>query len=182
MKSEYNFSYGSIGNFIITKILSLCLNLFMFFLSIFVTTALLGQVEYRLTNNYILLKLFTILLIILSGLFSIYLIITFLLPKKAILNDNFIKIRRNTLIPRYLLRGFNDEIFIKDIVECDIYDGEKHPLFRSGPYAVPYFNWDDLIEIKTSDNKCYLVPLKDSEGFIAEINKRLSDTKDNAKS
>lgn len=80
----------------------------------------------------------------------------------------------------YILPGFNDEIFIKDIVECKKYDGKKYRFDRRDPYAVLFFNWDDLVEINTSNDKKYLIPLKNSDDFIEKVNEiRLSLQKEN---
>lgn len=70
----------------------------------------------------------------------------------------------------YILRGFNDEIFIKDIVECKKYDGKRYRFDRRDPYAVLFFNWDDLVEIRTNDDKKYLIPVKNSDDFVEKVN------------
>lgn len=43
-------------------------------------------------------------------------------------------------------------------------------LDRTGPYSVFFFNWDDLVEIRTNDDKKYLVPIKNSDDFIEKVN------------
>ena len=44
------------------------------------------------------------------------------------------------------------------------------------PLSILYFNWDDLVEINTT-NKRYLIPVENSKNFIEEINKRIKSTK-----
>ena len=46
------------------------------------------------------------------------------------------------------------------------------------PLSILYFNWDDLVEINTT-NKRYLIPVENSKNFIEEINKRIKSTKSN---
>lgn len=105
-----------------------------------------------------------------------YFTVIFFIPKKAILYSNAICVRRYFLNYEHLFRGLNDEIFLKDVVECKKYDGKRYRFDRTAPYAIYFFNWDDLIEIRTEEKK-YLVPLKNSDKFVEEVNNRIEKLK-----
>lgn len=172
MKTEYRFSYGSIFKFIFSQVI-LCIYNFFAFLIVAIPVALLyGEIESIFRENYVLMKIITILMTIFILIFALILCVFFFLPKKAVINSSFVTIKRYMLNFGYVLRGFNDEIFIKEIAECKKYVGDKYCLDRSEPYAVFFFDWDSLVEIRTIDNKRYFVPLKNSDDFIEEINKR----------
>lgn len=179
MKTEYKFSYGSIFKLIFSQVM-LCIYNFFAFLIVAIPVALLyGEIESIFRENYVLMKIITILMTIFIIVYALILCVFFFLPKKAIIKRDFVIIKRYMLNFGYILRGFNDEIYIKEIVECKKYDGEKYCLDRSGPYAVFFFDWDSLVEIRTIDNKCYLVPLKNSDDFIEEINKKREKLQNN---
>lgn len=172
MKTEYKISYGNIFNLIFSQVM-LGVNNFGAFLIVAVPILwLYGEIESNFRENYALIKIITIVMTVIIFVVALILCVFFFLPKKAIVKNNFIIIKRYMLNFRYILRGFNDEIFIKEIVACEKYCGNRYSLDRSGPYAVFFFNWDDLVKIKTADNKYYLVPLKNSEEFINEVNIR----------
>ncbi len=170
MKLEYKFDYGNVLNFVFSEIITSIYNLFSLLLFSIPILWIYSEFEYIYRDNYILLKIITIIIVVLFGLYLSYLIIIFFLPKKAIIEGNFIIVKRYMLNFRYIFRGFNDEIFIKDIVECKIYDGKRYKLDRTGPYATFFFAWDNLVEIKTRNNKAYLIPLKNSVDFIEKVN------------
>ena len=172
MKTEYKFSYGNVFNFIFSQVILCIYNFFAFLIVAIPVTLLYGKIESIFRENYVLMKIITILMTVFILIFALILCVFFFLPKKAIINNDFLIIKRYMLNFGYIVRGFNDEIFIKEIVECKKYDGEKYRLDRSGPYAIFFFDWDDLVEIKT-ERKAYLVPIKNSDNFIAEVNKRL---------
>ncbi len=174
MENKYKFSYGNVFNLIFSQIILCIYNLFAFLIVAVPITLLYIKLENLFKDNYVLMKIITILMAAFIFLYALMLCVYFFLPKKAIIKNDFIKIRRYMLNFGYILRGFNDEIFMKDIIECKLYDGYRYCLDRSGPYSVYFFKWDDLVEIKTKNNKCYLVPLKNSEIFIEEVNKRIN--------
>lgn len=170
MKLDYKFSYGNILNFIFSEIILIIYNFFSFLLIAIPIFLVYSELEYTYRDNYIIMKIITIFMTILLGLYALYLVIIFFLPKKAIINNNFIIVKRYMFNFRYAFRGFNDEIYINDIIECKKYNGKRFKLDRTAPYAVFFFDWDDLVEIKTKDNKIYFIPLKNSFSFIEKVN------------
>lgn len=174
MKSVYRFSYGNVFNFILNQIITISYHFIVLLLLAVPVLSLYGEIEYKFRNNHFLMKIITIFMFILLFLYLLYLIVILFLPKKAIIDGHFIRIRRYFLNFSYLIRGFNDEIFIKDIIECKKYEGKRYFLDRTGPYAIFFFNWDSLVKIKTNNDKTYLIPLKNSDDFIDEVNKMIS--------
>lgn len=176
MKKIYKISYGKYFNYIFSQIL-LCFNNIFTFLIIAVTMILLqGKLESTFGEDNILIEIITTLIVISIIILSVVLLIFTFAPKRVILYDNYITIKRYMLNFEYLIRGFNDKIYIEDIVECEIYKGERYLLHRAGPYAVFFFDWNDLVEIKTGKfgkHRTYLVPVKNSDEFISEVNSRI---------
>lgn len=180
MKLSYRISYGNIFKFIFSEIMLIICNLLSLIIIFIPIAFLYGWLEYIFRENYAIKKIGALISIVLLVGYSLFLIIIFFLPKKAVITGKFLKIKRYMLNYNYILRGFNDEIFIKDIVECKKYDGKKYRFDRRDPYAVLFFNWDDLVEINTSNDKKYLIPLKNSDDFIKKVNEiRLSLQKEN---
>ena len=175
MKLKYRFSYGNFIKFILNQIIIMSYHFFTLLLLLFSVLVVFGSLEHLFKEQEVISIIIKAVSVSIVILWSLFLIIILFIPKKAIINCNFIKIRRYFLNISYLLRGFNDEIFIKDIIECKKYDGKRYILDRTGPYAVFFFNWDNLVEIKTKDDKVYLIPLENSEKFIDEVNKRRTE-------
>ncbi|MCD7871831.1 MAG: hypothetical protein LUG21_00655 [Clostridiales bacterium] len=148
MELKYKFSYGSILNYIATQCIIICYHLFILLYS----TGLIFLAFGCLGDGFLSIILKSLAVIQFVAL-CLYFIITLFIPKKVILTNHFIKIRRYFLDVSYAFRGFNDEIFIKDVMECNKYNGKRFLLKRTEPYAVFFFNWDDLVEIKTIDEK-----------------------------
>lgn len=173
MNRKYKFSYGNFFNFLLSQYIIMNYHLFTIFCFIFLDFSLYHIVSQVFDNQTPLSTIIKILFFSLIIFCLIYFIVIFFIPKKVILSSNFIYVKRYFLNYSYLFRGFNDEIFLNDIIECKKYNGKRYRLDRTEPYAIFFFNWDDLVEIKT-ENKTYLVPIKNSDNFIAEINKRLA--------
>lgn len=173
MKLEYKFSYGNIFNFIFSEFFLIVYNSFSLLLVSIFMAVIYGDLEYKFRDNYIFVKVITIFMVILFTIYFSFLIVIFFLPKKVIINGEVLIVKRYMLNFKYIFRGFNDKIFIEKIIECHIYNGERPRLDRSKEYAVFFFNWDDLVEIVTDKNRKYLVPVKNSENFIEEINAKI---------
>lgn len=165
MEYKYNFSYGNILNYVGTQFIIICYHLAILLYSAGLIFWAFGHLQEGFVS--IILKVLSVIQFV---VFCLYFLVTFFIPKKVILTNHFIKVRRYFLNVSFAFRGFNDEIFIKNVVECKKYDGKRYLLDRTEPYAVFFFNWDDLVEIKTIDDKKYLIPLKNSDEFITKVN------------
>lgn len=177
MDIKYKFSYGNFINFFLSQFIIISYHFFTILFLLFLVFIVFGNIENLFNEQERICIIIRILSASLVILWQIYLIIILFIPKKAIITHNFIKIRRYFLNISYLLRGFNDEIFIKDIIDCKKYSGKRYRFDRTGPYAIFFFDWDNLIEIKTKDNKSYLVPLQNSEEFIKQVKLLMEESK-----
>lgn len=179
MELKYKFSYGNIFKYFASHYVIAAYHFFIFLLLcgfvVFVYMTL-GSVFSGYETIYTFLKILAVSVLALG---IVYLFVILCMPKRAIISDNFLKVKRHFLNFSYPCRGFNDEIFIKDIIECKKYDGERYRFNRTGPYAVFYFDWDDLVEINTKDDKTYLVPIQNSDEFIEELNARIQNLSSN---
>lgn len=165
MELKYKFSYGNALNYIGTQFIIICYHCVILLYSAGFIFLAFGYLEDGFIS--IILKVLTV---VQFAVFFLYFVITLFIPKKVILTNYFIKVKRYFLNVSFAFRGFNDEIFIKDVIDCKKYDGKRYLLDRTEPYAIFFFNWDDLVEIKTIDDKKYLIPLKNSDEFIAKVN------------
>lgn len=172
MKHSYKFSYGRKLNYLIYGFILFVKNMAMMLLYCAVIFYLCGIATYYSGNNQDLTKLISTVYVISIVYICVLFLLTIFLPKRVIIKQNVIRIKRYTLNLFYLTRGFNDRIVIKDIVECKKYYCEKSFLNSSGPYAVYPLCWEDLVEI-TTDKRKYLIPVKNAEEFVDEVNKRV---------
>lgn len=172
MKQSYKMSYGSKFNCFIHNLILILKNLLMLFLLLSVEFYLFSITGRYIENNLKLVKFVTAVFYIAVICDFILFFLTIFLPKRVIVKKDIIKIKRYSLNLFFIARGFNDKIVIKDICKCEIYHGKRSFLNPLAPYSVYPLNWNDLLEISTS-TKQYLVPVKNAEIFIEEINKRL---------
>lgn len=169
MKKVYKISYGNFFKFIFSQILSCFNNIFTFLIVVVSMMWLQQKLESMFSEDNMLLQIITTLMV--SSIIALFIMLLIFLfaPKKVTVDSNYVTVKRYMLNFNYLFRGFNDKIFIKDIVDCRIYEGEKYLLHRSGPYTVFFFDWNDLVEIKTGKvgkYRTFLVPVKNSNEFI----------------
>lgn len=170
MELKYKFSYGNFMNFILSQVIIVSYHFFTVLCLLFFVFIVIGNLENSFKEQSLVTTILRVSSVLLIVLWLAYLTIIFFIPKKVILTNHFVKVRRYFLNVSFAFRGFNDEIFIKNVVECKKYDGERERFNRTEPYSVFYFDWDDLVEIKTIDDKKYLIPLKNSDEFITKVN------------
>ena len=126
MKLKYKFSYGNFGRYIVNQIL-------LFLLTCSEMIMLLGLI--LKIDLYIFKGIFYEITAFLLGAFPIYSIVVsailISIPRKAVINDEFLKINRHYLDPMFITRGFDDKIFYKDIIECKKCPGKDSTSARS---------------------------------------------------
>lgn len=177
MRLEYKFSYGNFLKFVFSELFLIIFNSFSILILSIIEILVYGNIKYVFRDeSELFIKIVTWFLALVWIIYFLYLFIIFFLPKKVVISENFLIIKRYMLNFKYFFRGFNDKVFIKDITECKIYGGERTCLDRSEEYAVFFFDWDDLVEIKTV-KKRYLVPVKNAEDFIENVNNRIDEFK-----
>lgn len=95
MKYKYKFSYGSISNYLLSQYIIMSIN---FFISLWFIV-----LNYRLYNLFtgMFNEMPTLLLVtkkcffVLGLLFFICLVVTFVIPKRVVLTDDFIYVKRH---------------------------------------------------------------------------------------
>lgn len=170
----YKFDYGNSIKFIVSFIyqvfanLGACILIFVGFIVIFGTVRNINNDVLRIGLASIIIILFASL-IILAFVFPV-------LPKKVILTDYSIRVRRYAIPFHSLKRGFNDYIPCSAVVSCKIYEGR----IRDGKnLSVILFNWDNLVEVKDTSNRRYYFPIKDADDFVDEVNEIINNGKCN---
>lgn len=99
------------------------------------------------------------------------------LPESIVLTDDKIIIYRlcvPLLITIFDIRGLNDRVSYSKI---KAWKKHSNKFFPSENRAFLFNNNESLVEIRTAF-KYYVFPVKDCEEFIAEVNKRISESKD----
>lgn len=181
MKYKYKFSYGSIFKYLLNQYIIMSMNFFISLCFVYVDYHLYNLLAEKFNKQATPLLIIQITCFVLTSLFFAYMVVTFVIPKRVILTDSSIYIRRWFWNLSYFSRGFNDKILLNDVIECKKYDGKRPRWDRDRPYAVPFFEWDDLVEIVLAgesvlglkDDKVYLVPIQNSEDFIKRVNERI---------
>ena len=177
MKLKYKFSYGNFGRYIVNQIL-------LFLLTCSEMIMLLGLI--LKIDLYIFKGIFYEITAFLLGAFPIYSIvisaILISIPRKAVINDEFLKINRHYLNPMFITRGFNDKIFYKDIIECKKCPGKDSTSALTT--ATIWFDWSRGVEIVVENyrnDRVYLFAVQNPDDFINEVNKRveLAKSKEN---
>lgn len=177
MKKRYKLSYGGFFRMLISHLFSLMHNLIISFVSFTIWFRCIGEVE-RICRD----SEFAIIFIfgtyrLLGYVVIIGFIVMSFFPKRIIMTQDDIRIKRFYLKFGYYRRGINDKIFIRDIISCKKYTGDRTlPFFNNKPFSVISFDWNDLVEIKTGKfgkHRTYLVPVKNSDEFISEVNLRI---------
>ena len=180
MELNFKFSYGTKFRQIVNKLFEVYINLsIIIFLLLIYMFAVLAQVD-NINSQNSAFKAFSIFVLCIFIAISVFFTVILFLPKKIVLNKYFIKVRRYNTPKINICRGFNDTIYIKDICECNPYEIVKYDngrIYRPAAteFSVWLFNWYDLVEIKTKDERKYLIPVQDSKGFIKEVHKRIDD-------
>lgn len=105
----------------------------------------------------------------------IFIIMSFL-PQRVVITPYEIKTYRYYLFlnPLLILRGFNDNISFSKIEK--IYSPKSKDKFLK-PIPVNMIDWKNMV-LTESGLRTYYVPIEKSDEFIAEVNKRISESKD----
>lgn len=181
MKYKYKFSYGNVFKYLLDQYIIMSMNFFISLCFVFVDYHLYNLLAEKFSKQATPLLIIQIMCFVLTSLFFAYMVVIFVIPKRVILTDSSIYIRKYFWDLANFSRGFNDKILLNDVIECKKYDGKRPRWDRARPYAVHFFEWDDLVEIVLAgesvlglkDDKVYLVPIQNSEDFIKRVNERI---------
>lgn len=169
-KLEFKFDYGNIFRCIASYIIEILENTALIVVIGVVFFSAMLIVTENMSDSTIKKAILITLLVIMITAILIFGCIIFL-PKKVVLSDNYIDIRRwcvPTQIYFYDIRGLNDRIYYSQIILCDEYK-DKVPFGSVVPFY--YYNKESIVKIKTH-SKIYYLPLKDYASFIEEVNKK----------
>ncbi len=117
---------------------------------------------------------FIIFSIIIFSISTIIALVLSIKPKKVIVNDLAVLVKRNSI---YVLNDlFNDCVLYSQIKSCDLYIDERIKFGWDGKkYAVRFFDWDCAVEIIDNKNREYIIPVEDCYEFIYEVTERAND-------
>lgn len=173
-KKSYDFDFGN--NF--KKFSSYILIWFSFFgliimligLRMYFTSNFLDGIENKSLANYIskFIKYFI-------DAFALYGILIQFFPKKIILDEKSIRVKRNCFI-RLTSGPFNDCIKYKNIKVCRMNHSE-YKYHRYLPLTFPFCNWESVVVVEEKLRTFY-IPVKNADEFVAEVNKRMKNTGD----
>ena len=173
----YKFDFGNSFKFLISYIIELLENIGVILLSWTVLLSFGGIILENLPDGFVKEFILMILtaIIVIADLFIAVLIF---IPKRVLLTDDKILVHRFCfpLQVTFLdIRGLNDRIIYSKITFCQKHTGkvcfgERKPFFC--------VNNNSLVEIVTK-HKTYLLPIKDYESFICEVNKKIDESKCN---
>lgn len=173
-KNIYKFDFGNIFKLVISYVVEFLENIVMIILTWFLVFSLENIIFVNLPNcvlKNIILKIFVAIVVLLDLFFSVLIF----LPKRVILTPDKILVHRFCFplqVTFWDIRGINDKIFYSHVEVCRKYDystqfGERKPFFC--------VNENSLVEIRTK-HKSYLLPVKNYDNFICEVNKRIQGT------
>lgn len=168
---KYKFDFGNTFKFLISYIIEIFENIGMILLT-WIAMFLIGNLIVRELSDCFVTELILKFLTTITVITDVFFIILIFFPKKVILTDDKILVYRFCFplqITFWDIRGLNDRIAYSQIIFCqkhtdEIYFGSRKPFFC--------VNNDSLVEIRTN-HKTYLLPIKDYENFICEVNKRI---------
>ncbi len=169
---KYKFAFDNTFKLIISYIVEIFENMGMIIFTWIVTFSLGNIILENFPDCFakgLVLKIFTSIAVVADLFFAVLIFI----PRRVILTDDKILVNR-FCFPLQLtfwdIRGFNDRILYSQITFCQKHIGKIYYGARK-----PFFCVDNnsLVEIRTK-HKSYLLPIKDYENFICEVNKRIS--------
>lgn len=171
----YQFDFGNKFKKIVSYFYMTCANLGIVLISGFVWLFLAGRISNNIKDG-IFKSILSYTAFICFLAVSAYFIALIFFPKKIILTDEGIKVRRNTLPHITLTRGLNDYIKYSEIKLCKIYECEDHN-WHGKELIFVMFNGDSVVEIFDKHHKDFYIPVENAEEFVDEVNKRIEIAK-----
>lgn len=170
-KIKYKFDFGNKFRCFILYFVELLANFGAIILSWFVFFALFAAANNCFKDDFII-EIITKVLLMLLVIFDIFIAVLIFLPKSVVLTDDKIIVYRFCFplqIYFWDIRFLNDRIPYSKIISCkklgdNIEFGDPRAFFSA--------NNDSLVEIMTK-HKIYLLPIKDCDNFVEEVNARV---------
>lgn len=175
-KSKYKFDFGNKFKRSLSCFVEIIGNIGGIILSWFVFFALYAAANNCFKNDFII-EIIAKVLVILLVIFDIFIAVLIFLPKSVVLTDDKI-IAYRFCFPLHIyfwdIRFLNDRIPYSKIISCKKL-GDN--IEFGDPRAFYSANNDSLVEIMTK-HKIYLLPIKDCDKFVEEVNARISENPD----
>lgn len=169
--NKFKFDFGNISKFLISHIIEFLENigaiLITWIILFFLVYVLLGNLPDCFVKEFV-----SRTLAVMVGVLDLFFIALVFIPKRVILTDDKILVHRFCFPLQatfWDIRGLNDSIAYSQIISCQRHEGETRFGARKPFFCV---NDDSLVEIRTNQ-KTYLLPIKDYDEFICEVNKRI---------
>ena len=124
-KKTYKFSYGVPANFIANQLLMIIGRIGEFYLGVTLLCIVLSRVFGGEDSVSLFFQKFIGILTSFLPLYSIPTSIALaVIPKKVVLDDEFVRIYRHLIMRYYPTWGFNDKFSYRDVIVCEKY-GKK---------------------------------------------------------
>lgn len=175
-KINYKFDFGNPFKMILSRLVEMFENIGVLVITWLISVFLQSSVWDSLPEGF-LSTLLTQITVVATIIVDLFFIVLPFLPKSIVLTDDKIIIYRLCvpfIIAFFEIRGLNDRIHYTDIKTCKKIDA-KFVFLQTTPFVCA--NRESLVEINTRYDS-YVIPVKDCEEFIAEVNKRISESKD----
>ena len=175
-KIKYKFDFGNPFKMILSRLVEMFENIGVLVITWLISVFLQSSVWDSLPESF-LSTLLTQITVVATIIVNLFFILLPFLPKSIVLTDDKIIIYRLCVplqLKIYDMKGLNDRINYSKIEVC-----KKHSnkFYYGETRAFLFNNNESLVEIRTAF-KYYVFPVKDCEEFIAEVNKRISESKD----
>lgn len=170
---KYKFDFGNTFKLFISYIVEIIENMGIIILTWIAIISLSAVILDVLPDCFVrelIIKIFTAITVIIDSFCAVLIFI----PKRVLLTEDKIVVYRFCFplqVTFWDIRGLNDRILYSQITLCqkhvsEVYLGVRKPFFC--------VNNNSLVEIRTK-YKDYLLPIKDYESFICEVNKRINE-------
>lgn len=171
----YQFDFGNKFKKRVSYFYMTCANLGIVLISGFVWLFLAGRISANIKDG-IFKSILSYTAFICFLAVSAYFIALIFFPKKIMLTDEGIKVRRNALPHITPTRGLNDYIKYSEIKSCKIYECEDHN-WHGKELIFVMFNGDSVVEIFDKHHRDFYIPVENAEEFVDEVNKRIEIAK-----
>lgn len=171
MKKYFKIKNTNMINTIISNVIQYFIDFAWGFMITNISLLIIMVINENIGMNSIIKFIIDAIMIVIA-LFLWSLLIMPFFPKKVILNNYFITIRRNTFNLDILPGIYKWEISYREIISCEMYNKHysKSRWVSSGNRFVYLFpSWKNVVVISTMDGKNYFIPMDDPDDFIKNV-------------
>lgn len=171
MKKYFKIKNTNIANTIISNIIQYFLDFAWGFMITNVSLLIIMAINDSVGMNSIIKFIIDAVMIVIALFLWSLLIIPFF-PKKVILDNYFITIRRNTFNLDILPGIYKWKISYSEIISCEMFNKHysKSRWVSSGNRFVYLFpSWENVVVISTIGGKNYFIPMDEPDDFIKNV-------------